>query len=75
MHRDPSRRTLARLDRRQLLRLSGGAALALAAPGAALAQKAKPIKVAAFVRLQLGEGVEKEKGDFAAEVAAAAGKK
>jgi elongation factor Ts len=35
----------------------------------------QPIKVAAFVRLQLGEGVEKEKGDFAAEVAAAAGKK
>jgi elongation factor Ts len=35
----------------------------------------KPIKVTDFVRLQLGEGVEKEKGDFAAEVAAAAGKK
>ena len=35
----------------------------------------KPIKVTGFVRLQLGEGVEKEKGDFAAEVAAAAGTK
>jgi elongation factor Ts len=34
-----------------------------------------PIKVAAFMRLQLGEGVEKDKGDFAAEVAAAAQKK
>ena len=32
-----------------------------------------PIKVAAFVRLALGEGIEKEESDFAAEVAAAAG--
>jgi elongation factor Ts len=32
-----------------------------------------PIKVAAFVRLQLGEGIEREEKDFAAEVAAAAG--
>ena len=32
-----------------------------------------PIKVAGFVRLALGEGVEKEESDFAAEVAAAAG--
>lgn len=31
-----------------------------------------PIKVAGFVRFALGEGVEKEEGDFAAEVAAAA---
>lgn len=31
-----------------------------------------PIKVAGFVRFQLGEGVEKEESDFAAEVAAAA---
>jgi len=35
----------------------------------------KPIKVVGFVRLQLGEGVEKEQGDFAAEVAAAAGQR
>jgi elongation factor Ts len=32
-----------------------------------------PVKVTAFVRLVLGEGVEKEASDFAAEVAAAAG--
>lgn len=31
-----------------------------------------PIKVVGFVRFQLGEGVEKEESDFAAEVAAAA---
>jgi elongation factor Ts len=32
-----------------------------------------PITVKAFVRLQLGEGIEKQESDFAAEVAAAAG--
>ena len=32
-----------------------------------------PVKIAAFVRFALGEGIEKETGDFAAEVAAAAG--
>ena len=32
-----------------------------------------PIKVASFVRLQLGEGIAREEKDFAAEVAAAAG--
>ncbi|ACI93077.1 translation elongation factor Ts [Afipia carboxidovorans OM5] len=32
-----------------------------------------PIKVAGFVRYALGEGIEKEEADFAAEVAAAAG--
>ncbi|HEY9567655.1 MAG TPA: translation elongation factor Ts [Thalassobaculum sp.] len=32
-----------------------------------------PVKLAAFVRLQLGEGIEKEQTDFAAEVAALAG--
>ncbi|PZQ83631.1 MAG: elongation factor Ts [Ancylobacter novellus] len=32
-----------------------------------------PIKLAAFVRFGLGEGVEKQESDFAAEVAAAAG--
>ncbi len=31
------------------------------------------IKIAAFVRFQLGEGIEKKQDDFAAEVAAAAG--
>lgn len=30
----------------------------------------KPVKLAAFVRFQLGEGIEKESTDFAAEVAA-----
>lgn len=34
-----------------------------------------PVKVAGFVRLALGEGVEKEESDFAAEVAAASGVK
>jgi elongation factor Ts len=33
-----------------------------------------PIKVAGFVRYALGEGIEKQESDFAAEVAAAAGK-
>lgn len=32
-----------------------------------------PIKLVGFVRFALGEGIEKETGDFAAEVAAAAG--
>jgi elongation factor Ts len=32
-----------------------------------------PVSVKAFVRYALGEGIEKEKTDFAAEVAAAAG--
>ena len=31
-----------------------------------------PIKVAGFVRFVLGEGIEKQESDFAAEVAAAA---
>ncbi|MEI8151972.1 MAG: translation elongation factor Ts [Hyphomicrobiales bacterium] len=34
-----------------------------------------PIKVAGFIRYKLGEGVEKQESDFAAEVAAAAGTK
>jgi elongation factor Ts len=33
-----------------------------------------PVKVAGFVRYALGEGIERDKTDFAAEVAAAAGK-
>jgi elongation factor Ts len=32
-----------------------------------------PIALNAFVRFQLGEGIEKKESDFAAEVAAAAG--
>lgn len=32
-----------------------------------------PIKVTGFVRYALGEGIEKQESDFAAEVAAAAG--
>jgi elongation factor Ts len=35
----------------------------------------EPIKVAKFVRYALGEGIDKKDGDFAAEVAKAAGKK
>jgi elongation factor Ts len=41
---------------------------------AAEAGAGAPIKVTAFVRFALGEGIEKEETDFAAEVAAAAGK-
>lgn len=33
----------------------------------------KPVKLTQFVRFQLGEGIEKQASDFAAEVAAAAG--
>ncbi|WBX83272.1 translation elongation factor Ts [Sphingosinicella microcystinivorans] len=33
-----------------------------------------PVKIAQFVRFQLGEGIEKEETDFAAEVAAAVGR-
>jgi elongation factor Ts len=33
-----------------------------------------PIKVTGFIRYKLGEGIEKQDNDFAAEVAAAAGK-
>lgn len=32
----------------------------------------KPVKISGFIRFQLGEGIEKQQGDFAAEVAAAA---
>jgi elongation factor Ts len=32
-----------------------------------------PVKITAFARVQLGEGIEKEEADFAAEVAATAG--
>ena len=41
---------------------------------AAEAKVGAPIKVVSFVRFALGEGVEKDDSDFAAEVAAAAGK-
>jgi elongation factor Ts len=37
------------------------------------AQVGGPIKVTGFVRFALGEGIEKNETDFAAEVAAAAG--
>ncbi|MEW5421025.1 translation elongation factor Ts [Amorphus sp. 3PC139-8] len=40
---------------------------------AAQADAGAPIKLVAFVRFALGEGIEKESSDFAAEVAAAAG--
>jgi elongation factor Ts len=32
-----------------------------------------PIKITGFIRYALGEGIEKQQADFAAEVAAAAG--
>lgn len=44
-----------------------------AAVKAAEAAAGAPIKVTGFVRFALGEGIEKEEADFAAEVAAAAG--
>ncbi|ODN71140.1 translation elongation factor Ts [Methylobrevis pamukkalensis] len=44
-----------------------------AAVKAAEATVGAPIKVKAFARFNLGEGIEKEETDFAAEVAAAAG--
>ena len=34
-----------------------------------------PIKITGFVRYALGEGIEKQESDFAAEVAAASGQK
>ncbi|MGX1306324.1 elongation factor Ts [Amorphus suaedae] len=40
---------------------------------AAAAEAGAPIKLVAFVRFALGEGIERETSDFAAEVAAAAG--
>ncbi|WP_018698383.1 translation elongation factor Ts [Amorphus coralli] len=40
---------------------------------ATAAEAGAPIKVVAIVRFALGEGIEKEESDFAAEVAAAAG--
>ncbi len=40
---------------------------------AAAKEAGAPIAVKGFVRFELGEGIEKEKSDFAAEVAAAAG--
>jgi elongation factor Ts len=33
------------------------------------------VKIAGFVRYALGEGIDKQESDFAAEVAAASGKK
>jgi elongation factor Ts len=38
------------------------------------AEAGAPIRVAGFKRFQLGEGVEKPKGDLAADVAAMTGK-
>ena len=40
---------------------------------AAGADAGAPVKITAFARFQLGEGIEKEESDFAAEVAATAG--
>ena len=37
------------------------------------ARVGSPLKLTAFVRFALGEGIEKEEGDFAAEVAAQSG--
>jgi elongation factor Ts len=50
-----------------------GAKTVTQALGEAAAKAGAPIKIAAFVRMQLGEGIEKGNDDFAAEVAKAAG--
>ena len=42
------------------------------AVAAAATEAGAPVEVSGFVRFQLGEGIEKEESDFAAEVAAAA---
>lgn len=44
-----------------------------AAVAAAAKDLGTPVKITAFARFQLGEGIAKEESDFAAEVAAAAG--
>jgi elongation factor Ts len=44
------------------------------AVAAAAKQVGAPVTVSGFVRFQLGEGIQKEQGDFAAEVAAQAGR-
>ncbi len=54
--------------KRVLLKISGEALEAAAKDLGA------PIEVAGFHRFQLGEGVEREKSDFAAEVAAQLGR-
>ncbi|KJS09940.1 MAG: elongation factor Ts [Hoeflea sp. BRH_c9] len=43
-----------------------------AAVKAAEAEAGAPVEISGFVRFQIGEGIEKEESDFAAEVAAAA---
>jgi elongation factor Ts len=43
--------------------------------GAAGKDAGTPITLAGFIRFQLGEGIEREQSDFAAEVAAASGVK
>jgi len=50
-----------------------GAKTVTQALGEAAAKAGAPIKIAGFVRMQLGEGIEKGGDDFAAEVAKAAG--
>lgn len=40
---------------------------------AAAKEAGKPIKITGFMRFQVGEGIEKQQGDFAAEVAKVAG--
>jgi elongation factor Ts len=50
-----------------------GAKTVTQALGEAAAKAGSPIKITAFVRMQLGEGIEKTADDFAAEVAKAAG--
>jgi elongation factor Ts len=50
-----------------------GAKTVTQALGEASAKAGAPVKIAGFVRMQLGEGIEKGGDDFAAEVAKAAG--
>jgi elongation factor Ts len=50
-----------------------GAKTVAQAMGEAAAKAGAPIKITGFMRMQLGEGIEKGSDDFAAEVAKAAG--
>jgi elongation factor Ts len=50
-----------------------GAKSVTQALGEAGTKAGAPVKIAGYVRMQLGEGIEKKEDDFAAEVAKAAG--
>ena len=57
---------------RALWRLQQGGLVRVTALADAWEENVAPAKIAGYVRFALGEGIEKEESDFAAEVAAAA---